>query len=213
MTDNFNLIEPLLDFSDADSYYFVQVLQRKKDAKEGDKVNGTNNNSRLIKAYYVKSKEYLDFVKPEIIALCKLFNARAGINLNRRSWEKTALQHLKLVADNIINKNYDKVYKTYSSAAGKFSHDNNKKWIVDVDKEELPFLGTIKLALTSCEPNIGVSKVIVEIPSKTGMHLITTPFNRMYFPKVLNDLLAPYQLKNTMKLNIQQNNPTNLYCP
>ena len=211
MTDNFNLIEPLLDFSDADSYYFVQVLQRKKDAKKDSKVNGTNNNSRLIKAYYVKSKEYLDFVKPEIIELCHIFNARAGINLNKRSWEKTALQHLKLVTDNLINKNYDKIYKSYSSAAGKFSHDNNKKWIVDIDKEDLPFLDVIKLALRSCEPNIGGSKVIMEIPSKTGVHLITSPFNREYFPKILNQLLEPYQLENCINLDIQTNNPTNLF--
>jgi hypothetical protein len=213
MTDNFNLIEPLLDFSDTDSYYFVQVSQRKKDAKKDSKINGTNNNARLIKAYYVKSKEYLDFVKPEIIELCKLFNARAGINLNKRSWEKTALQHLKLVTDNIINKNYDKIYKSYSSAAGKFSHDNNKKWIVDIDKEELPFLDVIKLALTNCKPNSGESKVIMEVPSKTGVHLITGPFNRVYFPKILYELLIPYQLENCVSLDIQTNNPTNLFIP
>lgn len=31
------------------------------------KVNGVNNNSRLVKAYYVNSLEYLDFITPEII--------------------------------------------------------------------------------------------------------------------------------------------------
>ena len=210
MTNNFDRIKPLLKWDNADQFYFLQVLQRKKDAAPGMKVNGTNNNSRLIKAYYVKSLEYLEFIEPEVIELCKVFNARAGINLNKRSFEKTALQNLKLVTDNLINKNFDKVYKTYSSAAGKFSHDNNKKWIIDVDKEELPYLGEIKYAVELCEPTVN-QKVIIEIPSKTGIHLITSPFNRKQFPEILNQQTEKYQLK--LSLDIQPNNPTNLYIP
>jgi len=202
MIDNFDLIEPLLDFSDPDYFYFVQLLQRKKDFQENSKVSGTSNNSRLIKAYYVKSKEHLDFIKPEIMELCKLFNARAGINLNKRSWEQTALQHLKLVTDNIINKNYDKVYKTYSSAAGKFSHDNDKKWIIDIDESGL--LGrekckNILYAIHDIEP-IG-SKHILTVPSKNGFHLITSAFNRQQFSKM------------GFREDIQTNNPTNIFIP
>lgn len=77
MTDNFDKIIPLLNWRTSDDFYFLQILQRKKDHKEGIKVNGANNNSRLIKAYYVKSLESLNFYKPKIIELCKLFNARA----------------------------------------------------------------------------------------------------------------------------------------
>ena len=207
MVNNFEIIKPMLTWNSNDDYYFLQIIQRKKDNTSDLKVNGTNNNSRLIKAYYVKSIEYLDFITPEIIELCKVFGARAGINLNKRSFEKTALQHLKLVTDNIINKNYDKVYKTYSSAAGKFSHDSNKKWIIDIDKDEMSSVNIIKLALTSCQPKLGEDKVIAEIPSKTGLHLITEPFNRAYFPKILKELFNG----NDIRLDIQVNNPTNLY--
>lgn len=35
-----------------------------------------------------------DLSQHEVIQLCKTFNARAGINLNRRSFEKTALHKL-----------------------------------------------------------------------------------------------------------------------
>lgn len=212
MVDNFEIIKPLLKWDNEDQFYFLQVLQRKKDAAPGMKVNGTNNNSRLVKAYYVKSLDYLNFIQPEVIALCELFNARAGINLNKRSFEKMSLQHLKLVTDNIINKNYDKIYKTYSSAVGKFSHDSNKKWIIDIDKEEMHLIKIIKLALTGCQPNLGEDKVIAEIPSKTGLHLITSPFNKEYFPKVLNDLLNGAGLEE-VNLDIQKNNPTNLFIP
>ncbi len=201
MVNNFEIIKPLLSWNSEDDYYFVQVLQRKKDAPKGLKVNGTNNNSRLIKAYYVKSLEYLDFVTPEIIQLCEIFGARAGINLNKRSFEKTALQHLKLVTDNIINKNFDKVYKTYSSAAGKFSHDNNKKWIIDVDyKINTEEYDALKNYLKKLEP-VG-DKIIKTIPSKSGDHIITSPFNLQTFKSGL-----------WRDLDIQKNNPTNLYVP
>lgn len=209
MTNNFEIIKPLLDWKNSDQFYFVQVLQRKKDTVPGMKVNGANNNSRLIKAYYVNSLEYLDFITPEIIQLCEIFNARAGINLNIRSYEKVALQHLKLVTDNLINKNYDKIYKSYSSAVGKFSNDATKKWIVDIDESEVTFIEEIKKAVNLCDPE--GTKIIAEIPSKTGVHLITTAFNRVKFPIILNELMEKYQV--TLKLDIQSNNPTNCYIP
>ena len=209
--NNFKQIKELLKFNSSDEFYFLQILQRKKDHKEGQKVNGTNNNSRLIKAYYVKSLEQFDFIEGEVIALCDLFNARAGINLNKRSFEKTALQHLKLVTDNIINKNYDKVYKTYSSAAGKFTHDSQKKWVVDVDKDEVVWVEQIIDAIYECEP-VG-SKYIATIPSKTGLHIITSPFNRSQFKDKLNVELKKYQMMDTILIEIQSNNPTNLYIP
>lgn len=198
--NNFKQIRGLLKFDSDDTYFFCQILQRKKDFKEGQKVNGTNNNSRLIKAYYVKSLEQYDFIEKEVIALCDLFNARAGINLNKRSFEKTALQHLKLVTDNIINGNYDKVYKTYSSAAGKFSHDNNKKWIIDIDEEELHLVDDIIRVVEKIMPT-GEPKIITTIPSKSGLHLITRPFNLQEFKLNFPSIVA------------QKNNPTNLYIP
>ena len=88
MINNFEQIKKLLEFRSEDDFYFLQILQRKKDHPAG-KVNGTNNNSRLIKAYFIKSIEHLEFVEPEIIELCKLFQARAGINLNRRSFKNS----------------------------------------------------------------------------------------------------------------------------
>lgn len=199
--NNFRQIEGLLNFDQkGENYYFLQILQRKKDFKEGQKVNGTNNNSRLIKAYYVKSLEQYRFIEKEVVGLCNLFNARAGINLNRRNFEKTALQHLKLVTDNIINKNYDKVYKTYSSAAGKFCHDNNKKWIIDIDSEELYMVDDIYRVVEKIEP-LGEPKIITTIPSKSGVHIITRPFNLHEFKN------------NFPSIDVQKNNPTNLYIP
>lgn len=169
--NNFNQIRSLLKFRSKDDFYFIQILQRKKDHKEGQKVNGTNNNSRLVKAYYVDSLEKFDFIAKEIILLCDIFNARAGINLNRRSFEKMSLQHLKKVTDQIINGDYQKAYKAYSSVVGAYSHDSDKKWIIDLDGDEKDMAEEITEFIGKLRPE--GDKLIAKIPSKSG----ATPYN------------------------------------
>lgn len=202
MVNNFEQIRSLLEFKSNDDFYFLQILQRKKDAQKGQKVNGTNNNSRLVKAYYVKSLEQFDFIENEVIQLCDLFNARAGINLNRRSFEKMSLQHLKKVTDQIINKDYSKAYKAYSSVVGAFSHDSDKKWILDIDRKMDVFeVDELTAYLSTLQP-AGL-KQIQFIPSRSGFHLISKPFN-------LHDFR---QSKWAEEIEVHKNNPTNLYIP
>lgn len=200
MVDNFKLIKPLLEFRSDNDFYFLQVIQRKKDYKKG-KVNGTNNNSRLIKAYYIKSIEHLEFVGPEIKELCKVFNARAGINLNRRSFEKIALQHLKKVTDQIINKDFNKAYKAYSSVTGAYSQESDKKWILDIDGDVNDrWISQVILYIErECRP-IG-DKFITIIPSKNGKHIIVKPFDLSKFKLQYPDI------------EIHKNNPTNCFIP
>jgi len=214
MVNNLESIKPLLDFSNPNMFYFVQMIQRKKDASigRGIKVQGTNNNSRTIKSYFISNMEYLHKVFPEMVKLCDLFNARASINLNRRDYRKTALRHLKLTTDNILNNNQDKLYKSYDSTVGK-NHDepkNNSKWVVDIDKEEITFLPNITNCINLCEPFTG-PKILTKVPSKTGLHLITKPFNRKQFKELLDQEMDKYTLK--LSIDIQTNNPTNLYIP
>lgn len=213
MVNNFKQIRNLLNFENDDQFYFLQILQRKKDAVKGQKINGTNNNSRLIKAYYVHSLEYFDFIENEVIKLCDLFNARAGINLNRRSYEKMALQHLKKVTDQIINKSFDKAHKAYSSVVGAYSNETDKTWILDIDEKEISPLMLTYIEY-HCQPKMEVDfdkvgipvsyknkKIITSLPSKNGWHLITKPFNVLDFKKVYPEI------------EIHKNNPTNLYIP
>lgn len=213
MIDNFDKIKELLKFDNNDQFYFLQILQRKKDHKDTQKVNGTNNNSRLVKAYYIDSLEYYNFIKPEVIQLCDLFNARAGINLNRRSYEKMALQHLKKVTDQIINKSFSKACKAYNSVVGAYNNDSNKTWILDIDDEQISPL-MLKHIEYHCQPKMEVDfdkvgipvsyknkKIITSLASKNGWHLITKPFNVLDFKKVYPEI------------EIHKNNPTNLYIP
>lgn len=196
MVDNFDKISDLLEFRTKDDFYFLQILQRKKDNKG---LVGCNNNSRLIKAYRVKSKEQLELFRGEIIALCKMFNARAGINLNRRSFSKMALQHLKLVTDQILNKDFHKSHQAYNSVCGRFNQDTDKIWILDVDEVGRNANDMILFANSECQPD--GPKFIATIPSKNGYHILMKPFNPIPFKEAFPDV------------DIHKNNPTNLYIP
>lgn len=203
MVDNFEQIRDMLEFRSQDDFYFLQILQRKKDHKKG-KVNGCNNNSRLIKAYYVHSLEHFDFIKPEVIELCKLFNARAGFNLNRRGYRKMALQNLKRMTDQLLNEDYNKAHATYNTVCGAFNHDTDKKWIIDLDGDEennVDFVRQIIIHTSACLPDIGTSKIICSIQSKNGAHLIVKPFNLKDFNKEFPGV------------EIHKNTPTNLFIP
>ncbi len=78
MIDNFDTLIPFLKFESPDDFYYLQVLQRKKENPE------LGSNSRVIKNYYIKSAEHLLKLRKEIIQLCENFNARASLRLNKR---------------------------------------------------------------------------------------------------------------------------------
>ncbi|MFW5804532.1 MAG: hypothetical protein ACOCWG_04820 [bacterium] len=201
--NNFETIRKLLDFERSkDDFYFLQILQRKKDHGQS-KVNGANNNSRLIKAYYIHSLDYFDFIKPEVIEICNIFNARAGINLNRRSYEQMAFHLLRKIADQIMNKSFDKAYAAYNHVVGAYSQETDKKWIIDLDGDQDNFdmIFAIEEFISEIQPNPGVSKTIARIPSKNGCHIIPSPFNLLDFKKRFPDI------------EVHKNNPTNLYIP
>lgn len=200
MLNNFEIIKPLLTFKDENHFYFLQVIQRKKDFDKdgGDRIRyvGSNNNNRLIKAYYIYSIEQLDRYTSEIIGLCEMFKARAGINLNPRNNRDVALDCLERLARDIRCNNYD-VSKMYNSVCGE-NKGTDKNWIIDLDEHDLPAQGSIMNFLDTIEP-FGEKKIIAQVPSKTGMHLITKSFNRQKFKEQFPTI------------EIHVNNPTNLY--
>ena len=171
MIDNFELIKPLLTFESEDDFYFVQILQRKKDNPGG--IKGSNNSSRLIKAYYVSSIEYLDKHRDEMIHFADYFNARVGINLNKRSYYKTAFNTMKTVAEQMHNKNFRSVRRAWNNACG-VHNGGDKIWLLDFDyKPTNPnWYIDVKGYLYGQQP-IAENKVLAFIPSKSGVHVIT----------------------------------------
>jgi hypothetical protein len=193
MINNFELIKSLLHFDSEDDFYHLQIIKRKKDIQG---LTGRNNNARCMKTYYVSSAEYLDEKREEIIALCAMHNARACINLNRRSYEKIAYQTLIKITGQIMSKDYKSARRAYDSACGAYSNEPHKKWIIDIDDKDFDKERLINF-IDQIQP-VG-KKDIVTIPTKNGYHIITKPFNLSIFA-------CTYEA-----LDIHKDNPTILY--
>ena len=193
MIDNFKLIKSLLEFSNDDIYYHLQILRRGKDHPELPAAN------RVIKPYFICSLESLDYVEEEIKKLCEFFGARAYINLAPKSIKKTTMLQLKYLAQRAYEGDFKKIWKSWNTCAGEIKGEKSR-WVVDVDEllENNLLDSMFWDFLRNLEP-IG-SKFIAEIPTKSGYHLITTPFNLQQFKEKYPDI------------DVHKNNPTLLYC-
>ena len=192
MVNNFNLISKFLTFESGDDFYFLQILKRKKENPE------QTSNSRTIKTYYIDSLEKFFKLEKEIQTLCELHNARAYINLNKRSYEKIAFHHLKKVTDCLLNKDFKSIKDAYNSVCGSFSNSTEKRWIIDVDSSiEEATLIAHEIQKQSSED----SNILGYIPTLNGFHIITKPFN--------TKLVEPFKIEHSF--DIHKNNPTLLY--
>jgi hypothetical protein len=197
--NNFQQISKLLQFRSDDDFYHLQIIKRKKDHPE------IGSNSLVIKTYYIKSEDHLAKVEPEIIAICDFHGARACINLNRRSFEKMAFHTLKKVTDQIMNKDFKSVRKAYESVCGAYANESNKKWIIDIDNISIDGFnhqaGMIQLRSRIIELQIeaGHLQSMNFIRTKSGIHIISAPFNLQKFREEFPDI------------DVHKDNPTILY--
>lgn len=213
MIDNFEQIKKLLKFEDPHDFYFLQIIQRKKDNKDNSLTKiGSNNSSRLIKSYNIFNIEQLEKYEFEIKELCKLFNARAGISLNKRNSKKLALEMMELLAHNIKSNHFNQLSSLWNTVCGQYHQDSDKIWIIDID---FPFQDNESSVIDKLRPYSNLSniervisdsqpygdKIVTKIPSKSGYHLITKPFDSRHLIELYPDL------------EIHKNNPTNLYIP
>lgn len=191
-----NVVEqiiPLLNFESTDDFYYLQIIKRKKENP------GLNKNSKIVKNYYIKSSEELLSKMDEIIAISNATNARAMLRLNKRSFIKVGLKTLQNVANIIAQNDYKDIRNAYDKACGQISSDSVKKWIIDLDGNDVSHLDTITQLIETSSP-IG-NKILTQLPTKNGIHLITMGFDvrelRSKFPHI----------------DIHKDNPINLYIP
>lgn len=194
--DNFDLIKNHINTSeDGSEFYMLQIMRRSKDQKGYD---GKRKQS-VIKSYFISSPEYLDAKRDEIIKLCEMFNARAYINLNKKSYKQVTLKALEILAGKIAHEDYA-IKTLFESACGQTgSCDGLKTWLVDFDSKDLDELERVKLIIDSIEPK-GIEKIVETVPTRNGYHLITRPFNKKEFYEMYNE-----------KIDLHDNNPTILF--
>lgn len=192
MVDNLEKILPFLKFESKDDFYYLQILQRKKENSE------LGSNSRVIKNYYINSEKYLLDKYEEIKKLCEVFNARASIRLNKRSYEKVGFKAMANIANTMSNREYEFLKASYDRACGLGHNDNNKKWILDIDGiKTISELEDMEAVINNSLPD--GKNTITYIPSKSGLHLITRPFD-----------LREFSVKFP-EIEIHKDNPTNLF--
>lgn len=176
------LILPHFYFSEGNKMFMhCQIVQRAKDHK-GERVK-----EGAIKTYFVRSREHLERLMPEIILLCEHYGARAYINLAAKDFD--ALQKLMLVklASDVHLGNVRNPRKCLNSAAGELK-SRGPKWIIDIDDMTLkePVLAwldkefNIEEGTSFLHPRTAVY-FHAEIPTVQGCHLIVRPFNLKKF--------------------------------
>jgi len=204
MQDNHLLILDLLDFSNPDHFYFVQILKRRKDNPNMEK------DMSPIASEYIKSSGYFLEIWPTLKSLADSTNARVYIRMNPCSFKRNAFETLSAIAKRISEEEYSSIHTVYESVCGKFQDNSNKKWIVDIDYKEAgemsfeniskycsKVLNYVENAIkeTGREPNMKL------VPTKNGLHILCNPFR---LDKFKNDW---------PKIDIHKSATTLIYCP
>jgi len=192
MINNLDIIKPLLKFENDNHFYFIQILARKKDIK------GMVWNNKVIKDYYIYSLESLEKKMDEIIKICGIFEARAYIRLSRRDSMDIAKSMIVELGEAFRNNSFKHLKDIYASVVGKDT-GLDKIRLVDIDDKNQDTIDRIEETIEWCDPNPGDSKLIVVIPTKNGVHLITKPFNLKQFRETYPDV------------SVHKNNPTLLF--
>ena len=199
--DNFDRIRDHLEFNNKNEFYYVQVIQRKKD--KGNEHVRVRSGYRKIKSFYIYSKEEFDDLKGRIIELCEANNARAYINPNVRNAQEVALQCIQKYAELVQNNNAFMGNNIWESCCGSTRARGYKAlWIVDVDTKEIKVLAKILRIIHSCNRAEGFTEYI--IPTVNGYHIICNGFDTRHYLHCLRT----YGID---KVDIHKNNPTLLY--
>ena len=204
--DNTEQIKKLITGCGKDEFYMLQIIHRTKDGHTKYEPQDKKSREQVIKTYFVSGPDYLDKKMEEIKDLCRMFNARAMFNLNRKSWKQISLKSLELMAQALGKEGNEEnwwkpVRSVVESACGQTGAcDKNKTWVVDVDCKDTIELEKIKDVIRQCEP-LNEEKIIATVPTLHGYHLISKPFNKAKFANIYG-----------LPLDIHDNNPTLLFA-
>lgn len=187
MVDNFDLISKMFYFNEEDNMFFhCQIVQRAKDHEEKVKEGA-------IKTYFIRSKEHLQRLKEEIVLLCEHYGARAYINVAGKDFVKVQQALLAKLAQYNMDGTVRNPRKTLNSVVGNLK-SKTPKWVIDIDdprdKEEvLRWLDAVfGLNLRgNWAPREQVYLHAI-VPTKTGEHLIVSPFNLAKFNQAFPDI-------------------------
>ena len=188
MTNNFEKYKQYITeefkhsvLDEGDTYYVIELIRRGKDHPNDPAAN------YHFKNYYIRKPEDIDKYKDEIIGICDLLKLRAYASVNYKSFKQVTLNTIAELAHRITYNDYNKSYAVFESCSGGYCNPKNKRWIVDIDNCDInnSEVQDIKDIINkACKP-VG-DKILDIFETKSGIHLITKPFNRNEFDNIMN---------------------------
>ena len=184
MVDNFDLIKSNLKFHNEKSFYFIQILKRKKENPE------LKGYSRPIESFYIFDEEQFERFKPHIIEKCEQNRARAYIKMNTLDAEKVGLMAIRVLSEEIGNRDWKSLSSNFNVACGQSGSqaETTKLYLVDIDndlgynKDEIrEYISKLHPLAENDEP---LDKVVMEVPTKNGIHFLTRGFEMNKFKQV-----------------------------
>lgn len=178
MIDNFKQVRSMLAFNTPNTFYFVQVIKRRKDNP------GLPRDEKKICEYSIYSLEEFDKREVQIKEEADDNNARVYIHLTTRDAYKIALKTLLLIGEHIDTGSPKAARYAYASACGRYPDKKNGAiWLIDVDVKENSFVQEMLDLLSTLSV-----KIYDVLPTKNGSHIITSPFRRGVFKSKYPDI-------------------------
>lgn len=118
---------------------------------------------------------------------------------------------LKRVVEVIASGTVKSLKGTFDSVCGKHNGDKDKKWVVDFDWADTEDSSgraidvyrkqKVKEMVLELQGETKKDPLLIELPTKNGLHFITRPFNLKKFKDKFPGI------------DVHKDNPTILYCP
>lgn len=182
---------------DSDTYFVIELVRRNKDNPDLSKAN------MHFKNYYVTSIEKFIRIYDEIKSICDLLRLRAYFSVNAKSAKQILLDTVAEGARRIASHDFRKPWAIYESYDGKYCDRSQRKWVMDLDDCNMES-SIVKFFEETIQKIPPYNTIICKVPTKSGVHLITKPFNRQ-------ELLAICKKEGIQVPTIQENHLSLLY--
>lgn len=195
MTDNFINYQVFLELMGGlpdtnrccqlDKYYTIELLRRGKDNPDMPAAN------YHFKNYFIYSWADLEKYENEIKEVCNLLRLRAYASVNYKLMSQVALNAAAEAIRRIATHDFKKFYNIFDSVSAKFVDRGNNLWVFDIDGEdsEASKVARLKEYINAMRSKHR-EKIVFEMPTKTGIHLITRAFDRKQFKNGFKEALG-----------------------
>lgn len=184
MIDNFNKIFDIIDIDKYTNHFMLlTIVSDNKDIETISSFHNAYHVPKFHRVYYITSKQQLIDLKDEIIWLCEKHNASAYINLSIKSFKKLQKDLIIGFINSELSQNNNPIKKTDSLAR---TLDPIKKcWYINIENldQYKDVENLIKKLIKGSNKKLDI---IATIPFKSGLQIITPPFNIKKFSNKFN---------------------------